>query len=775
MERPKLEEFKKVRIKGGIFKSPTELELFAGRLNILYGRNGSGKSSIAKCLKTLNSTEDNLQGYECSCDDPYVEQSVKSCIHVFDEEFIRENLLIEDEGLKSIVMLGSQVGIDAELKEKQKEEVKVTATLENKEKELTTSTKEYGQCLDKLKKKLRKDGGWADRDGKLRGNKIQSGVTEKEIDRIIDTSGSNHPEEIYSEYREKNKLFEKTAGSQPIENLILTPPSSHTIPNIANLLSKKIQDPQLSDRDKHLIEIVHGPHGEYISKVHEVFDDENSNICPLCLQSVSKEYKQRLFDKVSLLLNKEAENYSSELRTIADDLRQWAPTKISEELRSIIEPSSNTRYHDACQTLESTYYTLADTLIKRSENIFACEIPKLDLEKLNFVVLEYEEVCKEIEDEVNKYNETVQKRKELQSELLLLNKKIASIECATEYQEYKNAKAKVDNTTKEKTELEQRLSELGNRISELQSKMKNEAIALNLINEALAYVFFNKKRLTLHTYDGKYLLKANGTDVQPRQVSTGERNIIALCYFFAALSEKKKADELAKDDIILVLDDPISSFDRDNRVGVESFLHWQLREILAKSRHSKILMMTHDISAAFDVVEIIAKGINCDTKNKQLKNLQIVELNNRNEYSSLLNDIHLFATETDTSDLRLTIGNEMRRLMEAYSTLVYKNGIDKMIDIILQELPSDVQLYYRNLIMKFIFNSSSHKIDQAKALEANIEPFSEDELKVTAKSVLMLFCHLNKGHLRAYLGEDVVKQVEQWINDGEDKFDPITT
>ena len=52
------ENFKKIKIKGGYFDEETELEFFKGDvpLSVVYGRNGSGKSTIARCLKQLSET-----------------------------------------------------------------------------------------------------------------------------------------------------------------------------------------------------------------------------------------------------------------------------------------------------------------------------------------------------------------------------------------------------------------------------------------------------------------------------------------------------------------------------------------------------------------------------------------------------------------------------------------------------------------------------------------------------------------------------------------------
>ena len=45
-------------------------------------------------------------------------------------------------------------------------------------------------------------------------------------------------------------------------------------------------------------------------------------------------------------------------------------------------------------------------------------------------------------------------------------------------------------------------------------------------------MFFSRDRLEIKVEDDKYVLYAHGKAVKPNNVSVGERNIIALCYFF---------------------------------------------------------------------------------------------------------------------------------------------------------------------------------------------------------------------------------------------------
>ena len=53
-----IEEFKKLKIKGGIFQEETTLDLFIKNdkypnVSIIYGKNGSGKTTIADAFRNI--------------------------------------------------------------------------------------------------------------------------------------------------------------------------------------------------------------------------------------------------------------------------------------------------------------------------------------------------------------------------------------------------------------------------------------------------------------------------------------------------------------------------------------------------------------------------------------------------------------------------------------------------------------------------------------------------------------------------------------------------
>ena len=122
-----LEQIKTIQLKGGPFTEQTSLELLPSRLNLLYGRNGSGKSTIAKCIKRLGE-EDDGSGYSAETDQILSEDALRR-VYVFDEDFVSDNLRMEDEeGLNSIVMIGEQVGLDEKLKDLLKQQINLKSS-----------------------------------------------------------------------------------------------------------------------------------------------------------------------------------------------------------------------------------------------------------------------------------------------------------------------------------------------------------------------------------------------------------------------------------------------------------------------------------------------------------------------------------------------------------------------------------------------------------------------------------------------------------------------
>lgn len=87
------ENFKKIKIQGGCFEQETELELFKEcPISILYGRNGSGKTTIAHSIKELLKSDENKNAEYNVQSEEAIPDDKKESVFIFDEDFIRKEV-----------------------------------------------------------------------------------------------------------------------------------------------------------------------------------------------------------------------------------------------------------------------------------------------------------------------------------------------------------------------------------------------------------------------------------------------------------------------------------------------------------------------------------------------------------------------------------------------------------------------------------------------------------------------------------------------------------
>lgn len=137
----------------------------------------------------------------------------------------------------------------------------------------------------------------------------------------------------------------------------------------------------------------------------------------------------------------------------------------------------------------------------------------------------------------------------------------------------------------------------------------------------------------------------------------------------------------------------------------------------------------------------------------------------------MLDDIYKYAkTEDDKieNDLDDTIGNTMRKLLEAYSTFNYNKGIEEVTrnKNILEKIENeDIKQYFENFMYRLILNNESHTFDETRSLDF-YDFIARDEKIKTARSILILLNILDNTHLRAYLdNEDYIQDLKIWENE----------
>lgn len=775
-----IETVQGILIKGRCFSKETKLPFFPGendRIAIVYGKNGSGKSTISDGFSQIASGDfsEELSASLIDRSDNMIALAAESKIFVFNEKYIDENVKIDADGLGTIILLGGQVDLQADID-------RYMMLFEKKRRECDAAESELKAFRDKnnplcpnyhlvrIKKVLQ--GYWAATDSAIKGNKANSKVTEEIIKEIGSMTVTETKEQLQQKFDETKVLLDKVADSTttyplPIRGVEF---SDDLERDICFLLAKSVEKPVLTKRESLILAMIQNGKQPIVEAAKRDFSDGSTTICPYCFREIDDEYRRSLIESINKVLNKDVDTHKNELNAISfpefvEDYSQFMDldAKLVKEIQEQIEKCQSLieQYKTAiCQKLNSIYNPVNMVAIGLGSGIQYLNVllGKLELKRQEFV-------------------DAVQQRKKILQELVLINKKIAHLQIEQAYRDYKKQQramgaAETQLSTKQK---EARL--IADRLKSLEQEKSSAGLAIESINNALDYVFFSHGRLSIELKNDKYYLKSNGKDVRPKNVSLGERNIIALCYFFTQILSNQDIERLYQNEELVIIDDPISSFDFENKVGIGSFLRYQTKKIIEGNARSKILFLTHDLSTFFDLQKIAEEiGALFGKSDKMAKN-NYYELSDQcinicatqrktyNEYRQLLGMIFQYATG-DTKGLDLTIGNAMRRALEAFSTFSYGTGISQVSfnPKVIKSL-GDYSNYFENLMYRLVLNGESHLQERIYGVYADLnfyEFISENEKQRTCKDILCFMYCLNPDHIESHIPEAVPK-IQKWV------------
>lgn len=770
------ENITSLTIQGGFFDTPTELKLFESRLNVLFGRNGSGKSSIAEALAEYASPINNesQRNYDLEFDQQLPDDNKKK-IFVFDEEFTKKKLRIDQEGLDAIVMLGEMGDLQTQIDQKENE----SKSLEKEITELGSKKSESEELINALFYQIKDDlNSWATTDSKIRGIKRNSSINESTIRNIYDIGAAIEDSETVQSLSDFLKsslaIYLQSEGGTSIhwKQAEITLPIS--LDQLIEVINQRVERPELSDRDQIIIEIASGQYSHYENDAKTVFRDSYLHYCPLCLRSIGEDEKSDIIRGIESTLTDKAEIYQKGLADLSNKFGD-IPNSIP-QLPDSFEKEKNEVEHER-GALNSILRRIRELIGQRSENLYSspdCIVSELNGCDLQNHLNRYNARVQSLSSSVTSYDEMIQERDDKKELLETANSKIAYIlynQVISSYFQAQNNKSLYETQLNQKTNEKARVD---NEKQELVQQKKQIKIALDFINQALSYVFFDKNRLQLISGNDCYLLKSHGLSVLPSKVSMGERNIISLCYFFASIFNDKEEDKKYNDESLIIIDDPISSFDRENKLGVMSLLRWQCDKFLKGNANTKVLILTHDLLSAFNMQKIACDMPDIENNSKilYLKNRNIeIQGRGKSEYKRLIMDVFEFAKDpSELSDL--SIGNKMRMLIEAYSTFNYNEGIDKILreEKLINKIPEEKREYYRNFMTRLVLNGMSHTEERAYALSNYDEFYTDREKKKTARSLLLFLYYIDEVHLSSYLKEEGVTTVKTWADKNSDEM-----
>lgn len=789
-----------IKLKGANFEKETSLQILVPdkepALGLLYGKNGAGKSTISRAFaKVSGKQEDTIESaivINGGGEEVVLTEEEKTRIHVFNEQYVDSNIKFrpDGKGLETIVVLGKVNDIEKDMANAQKAVDEHRPKVD--EQKTLCETFEDEKCekspmfhMKKMREALKGDGAWGGRDAKIKGNPRATSTKEDTYLKFVSRKPVKKRDKLVTEFDGKLKeLDEAKSGIKKIDRAISVDKLrkfQFDEKNYLELLNKKVEKPELNEREQFLLSIQLTLGQEHPQKIRTYFEKTEHMRCPFCLQPVDEQYKTELFESIERALSKAAEEHAEELNKICLEpvVFDYQPYQ---ELNSIVLRESEKCLEELNQCIDDINFKVK----RKKDNIYSplkettCTINKKYGEFIASLV--------KLEEERVEYNKKASETGPIVAILNEINSDIAYYDIIDKYKQYKKCLMEEKNA---KDKLVKLLEEMKKREELLQSykEQKRDAkIALKQINKDLSYIFFARDRLTIEMDGEQYLLKSRKKAVSPSKISVGERNAIALCYFFSEIMREQKEEDIYNNQYCLIIDDPVSSFDMENRVGILSFLKHQLNKFVSGNKKTKVVLLTHDLQTAYDVEKIYGEitdlcGVDQRKRNKYIKIQELLnnevrkfESSKRNEYTQLMVNIYKYVKGVN-SDYELVIGNSMRRVMEAYGTFMYKKGIEQLSTApeIKASLPDPFADHFENLMYRLVLHGGSHNEERVKSMVSDdfFDYISGEEKMRTAKEILVFLYLMDEQHVLEHLKRDVDgfdmsdvhTDLESWKND----------
>lgn len=781
-----------ITIQGGPFSAPVFFEgILSQRMNLVYGRNGSGKSSIARAFREQQVTGVQIppeRRYALSFDGSgSLPQDVQNHLFVFNEDFIDESVKVSKDGLKAIVRIGASAQLDEPIQKANEQIAALKAQREPLVDELDIlqggRDQSIAQAEKALKSGLKASGGFMDRLSSLEG---RSNLTANLFDAVAGTDISSPGSfDIAAAKAKLEAGIQQYLALQGGNSVYWQAPDLSGLPDLDQvnaLLGKVVRPAALNPEEQAILEdvyVVLSSEG-FEAKTQELLLHSERAVCPLCHQPVTPEHKHLLAERLQRFRNLQEDDFKDQVDAAIRGIRLLSATLPA--LPEAQYQASLDQGRDAIDGLNAFLSDVRDRLEQKRSNPLS-PLPAVDEQALAALVSACKDAFKQLDDDVTAYNQSMQEKQQMLIRLKNDNMTLAVYENLPWIQAFKLRTKRCEDLEKEVDKIDRAINEQKGIISKLQGMMDQVDDAREQINTYLNIIFGQKKLYLANAGKDKYKLQLRKgdtyVDIPPKAVSSGERNALALAYFFACVMERKGEDYKYNDPTLLVIDDPVSSFDAENKAGVISLLTRQSKKVLQGNKDSKILILTHDKTTLRELCAQRAEYFkNKYEKDQQTENylrlsrgrsltpVSCKDIVESMEYDAELNAIFDFAVSDnpEKDDRCDTMGNTIRRFAESYATRMFRCPWKDLFSKYrhLERLPADLQDKISSFAIRPILNSESHGVE---------DEYEPAELQRAARILLIYMSCASRDHLQAFLYDrenrnaKKMEEVDKWAAD----------
>lgn len=683
----------------------TEKILLDKKLNFIYGKNGSGKSSLTKLLL-----------------DEYNSDNIKVVAFQGFESIIGENDI-----LNAIILGENNKKIEAQISEKNNMKMELKKQIGDLEETIDTNVKEskgfQKQSIDKSIREL-------NRNKEQFFTDVAREITNLYDKKLVENPRSYNKSSVITESSQAKVILETEVGNlvdiiyaQESNRIDLISPDNFISPHdyikdINELLGLCVEE-------KSAIVVESNKEREYLKKGLDLHKPGDK--CKFCGNTVSevrytaiKNYFDA--DEVKAIssrldcLKEQVKNYITKLRLIDLDFNN-----VDVSFKDKIQKNILLLKGEVSKALDG-FRAIQDALEKKNpfqvvEPIYIDKVIVFDtlINKINIDIEGFNSLQENLQEEQN------EAKRKLRLHHIAINLSdneylqiTAKLTAATH--ESKVLENDINNIKSNIIKIEDDVFNIENEISKLISQTQStERLVIN-INEKLKDITNFSLVLQCNDDIEYYEVMNRNGDIRPiDQLSTGEKNLIAFLYFIESL----ETEENRQQSKIIVFDDPMNS----NDDTVQYFILEELNKIMKKYNHEGssdiFVLLTHNLFFYQGLIHDIINSRNLEVNPYEKSNfyklvkiediVDIYQINSKsddflNTYDGLWYELALLYS-IDKPRMML---NPIRRIVE---TFIIFNGAD--------------DFYKNSRDSKRLFNVNSHGTIE---FDVDIVGMSKDDL-----------------------------------------------
>ena len=213
--------------------------------------------------------------------------------------------------------------------------------------------------------------------------------------------------------------------------------------------------------------------------------DKNNTFCPYCLQDLTVDYKEKLVRKIQKVLTDKVKNHQVQLKNLKYN-------KLEFDLSFFSSLKSYQQCDELLKKINDTIDTNNEIIQKKIDNPYV-PLNDKDISNVAELIKKLNTKLDNLKKEKDIHNTKVGDIEGYKNTLTDINEQLAYYEIIKDCEQFKIQKIEYDKAKKCLDEAKSYKDEQEEVLKELNEKRKNFKIAIDVINKALQYIFFNKK------------------------------------------------------------------------------------------------------------------------------------------------------------------------------------------------------------------------------------------------------------------------------------------